>query len=207
MEIFKFSSGLLGVNTYFLVNEKDRTAVIIDGGERYNFIKQKESELGVKIVAELLTHAHFDHSANAKALQDDGVKIYISQKDSYLLDREGSLASHFGKSYDTFTPDFIFNDGDILNINGIAITVLETPGHSNGSVTFMIEDNLFTGDTLFFESIGRTDFPGGDPVKMKQSLKKLTSLKGDFKVYPGHGEQTTLDYERKHNYYIIYDKD
>ena len=156
MKLYHLPTGLLHVNSYFLVNDENQ-AILIDCGESYKKIKQAESENGFIVKAVLLTHAHFDHSGCAKKLQDDGVKIYISKLDAPKLLNDLNLGNDFGREFDYLTADNTFEDGDELNICGIKIKVIATPGHTDGSVTFMLDDMLFTGDTLFLESIGRTD--------------------------------------------------
>ncbi len=204
MKLFYLSSGPLKVNSYFLVNEKTNRAILIDGGENYKLIKRTEQELNVKITAELLTHAHFDHAGNAKKLQDDGVKIYVSTLDAKKLLNDQNLSMNFGRKFDYLTADFTFNDGDELEIEGIKIKVIETKGHTDGSVTFMVENNLFTGDTLFEGCVGRTDFVTGSRTEMIESVKKLFALEGDFNVYPGHDGFTTLENERRYNCFEDY---
>ena len=205
MKLYHLTTGLLGVNSYFLVNEETKKAILIDGGESYKAIKKAQQDLGIKVTALLLTHAHFDHAGNAKALQDDGVKVYISSLDAPKLKNDLNLASDFGRRFDFLDADHSFNDGDELNLEGISIKVILTPGHTDGSVTFLVGDMLFTGDTLFRCSIGRSDFPTGDKVVLINSVKKLMSLEGDYRVYPGHDDFTTLSYERENNAFVDYD--
>ncbi len=204
MKLYYLSSGPLRVNTYFLVNE-DNQAVVIDGGENYKKIKQAENDYGFKIKDLLLTHAHFDHAGNAKKLQDDGVKVHISKLDAPKLLNDDNLSKDFGRSFDYLTADYIFEDGDELEVCGFTIKVIATPGHTDGSVCFLIEDMLFTGDTLFLESVGRTDFKTGNRRDLRASIQRLFALEGDYKVYPGHQEFTTLSHERIYNTFIDYD--
>lgn len=199
MKIYSVASGPLRVNSYFLVNENTNKAVVIDAGESGNLIDRVESQMGIKVVANLLTHAHFDHSRNSKKLQENGVKIYISKEDALKLDNGGHLG---GINFPIFTPDFTFVDGQELVIEDIKIKVIQTAGHTSGSVCFLVENNLFTGDTLLKESVGRTDFITGSWQDLVVSIKRLYSLNGNYNVFPGHGEQTTLDYERKNNPFI-----
>lgn len=205
MKLYHLCSGPLRVNTYFLVNEYTRDAVIIDGGENYKLIKETEKKYGFKIKALLLTHAHFDHAGNAKKLQDDGVKVFISLKDAPKLNNDENLAGDFGRVFDKFTPDYTFTDGDYISACGIKIKALLTPGHTDGSATFIVDDMMFTGDTLFLESVGRTDFKTGDRDALIKSVKRLFALDKDYKVYPGHEEFTTLSHERQFNTFIDYD--
>ena len=204
MKIYHLQSGPLRVNSYFLVNNKNQ-AIVIDSGENYKKIKQTEQQLGVEIKAVLLTHAHFDHAGNAKKLQDDGAKVYISKLDAPKLLNEDNLSSDFGRKFDYLTADFTFSDGDELDVCDIKVKVIATPGHTDGSVCFLIEKALFTGDTLFNGSVGRTDFKSGSRADMVLSIRKLFALDGDYSVYPGHDEFTTLDHERKYNIFAEYD--
>ena len=205
MKIYHVTTGLLGVNTYFLVNEKTKNAILIDGGESYKAIKKTESDLGVKITTLLLTHAHFDHAGNAEQLQKDGVKVLISEIDAPKLSNGLNLASDFGRTFNSFIPDQMLKDGQVLNIEDIQIKVIATPGHTDGSLTFMVGNSLFTGDTLFLESVGRTDFPTGNKTQLINSVKKLFALEGNYNVYPGHQEFTTLSHERENNFFVDYD--
>jgi len=203
MKLYHLSSGPLNVNTYFLVN--DGQAVVIDCGENYKKIKQTESAYGFKICAVLLTHAHFDHSGCAKKLQDDGAKIYVSKKDATKLLNDDNLSADFGRKFDYVVADQTFSDGDELEVCAIKIKVIGTAGHTDGSVCFLVDNMLFTGDTLFYGSVGRTDFVSGNRDDMVASVKKLFALEGDYAVYPGHDEFTTLDRERKYNVFAEYD--
>ena len=156
MTIHHITSGYLGVNSYFIIADDKVSAVLIDGGENYQLIKQTEKQLGVKIKVLLLTHAHYDHVGNAKRLQDDGVKVFIGKQDAEKLKEGDNPEKRVGKPFESLTADCMLVDGDILNFFGLRIKVIETPGHTNGSVCYLVDNALFTGDTLFFESIGRT---------------------------------------------------
>ena len=203
MKIVKLPNGVLSVNTYFLINEDTKECIVIDCGENYQLINSKKDELGVKIKAVLLTHAHFDHVGCANRFMDDGIPVYISDVDAPKLETDDNLGRSFRRSYVNFKADKTFKDGDELNICGINLKVMLTPGHTDGSVCFFAEDNIiFSGDTLFYESIGRTDFPTGDYNAIEKSLQRLYALDGDYVVYPGHGEDTTLSHERIYNMFI-----
>ena len=205
MKLYNLRSGPLRVNSYFLVNESNNQAILIDGGENYKLIKETEKNYGFKIKALFLTHAHFDHSGNAKKLQDDGVKVFISKIDAPKLNNEDNLSGDFGRKFDYLTPDYTFIDGDFLSAAGITVKALITPGHTDGSATFIVDDMMFTGDTLFLESVGRTDFKTGDRDELVKSVKRLFDIEGDYKVYPGHEDFTTLSHERKYNTLVDYD--
>ena len=204
MKLYHLINGLLRVNTYFLVNDLGE-AVVIDCGESYKKVKQTEADLNVKIKAVLLTHAHFDHAGSAKKLQDDGAKIYVSKLDARKLKNDDNLGAEFGRKFDHLTPDYTFDDQDLLPVCGINFKVIATPGHTDGSVCFLVDNMLFTGDTLFYGTVGRTDFKSGSREDMVLSVKKLFALSGNYSVYPGHDEFTTLDNERKYNVLAEYD--
>ncbi|MBQ9486095.1 MAG: MBL fold metallo-hydrolase [Clostridia bacterium] len=199
MKLYHLSSGPLRVNTFFLVNETTGEAVCIDGGENYKAVKRVSEERGFKIKHLLLTHAHFDHIGNAAKIQADGAKVYISVKDAEKLTNGEHLAEKFGRTLEPFTPDVLLLGNETLHVCGENIKVIATPGHTDGSLTFMFDDMLFTGDTLFSESVGRTDFPTGNRCDLIKSVQKLFALNGDFRVFPGHEDFTTLSHERKFN--------
>ena len=199
MKLYRIVTGRLSSNAYFLADEISKKAVCIDCGEDYDAVKAAEKQYGFKITYLLLTHAHFDHAGAAKDLQDDGVKVYISEKDAPKLNNDLNLAKYMGVNFKPLKPDVTLKDCDVLRINGLNIRVIATPGHTSGSVTFMVGDMLFTGDTLFCGSCGRTDLKDGNPKDMSLSLKKLFSIKGDYRVFPGHEMETTLQREREFN--------
>lgn len=205
MKLLYVRSGPLRVNSYFLINESTNKAIVIDSGENYKLIKKIEAENSFNINYVLLTHAHFDHAGNVKKLQDDGAKIYCSKIDSEKLLNDLNLSLDFGRQFDYCNADYTFLDNEELVLNDIKIKVISTPGHTDGSVTFLVEDMLFTGDTLFLECVGRTDFPTGNKDDLIASVKKLFSLEGEYKVFPGHQDFTTLSHERKYNTFVDYD--
>lgn len=205
MKLYHLRSGPLNVNTYFLVSDAAKEAVVIDCGENYKKVKNTEEALGVKIKAVLLTHAHFDHAGIAKKLQDEGAKIYVSVNDAAKLKNDDNLGAAFGRKFEYVDADYTLTDGEELTVCGIKFKVIYTPGHTDGSVSFLVDNMLFTGDTLFLESVGRTDFISGDRDVLVGSVKKLFALCGDYNVYPGHDDFTTLEHERKYNTFIDYD--
>ena len=200
MEINKVVVGDLQVNCYIISNGND--AVVIDAGDDYeNIIKEAK---GKNIKAVLLTHGHFDHTGAVNALQKNGAKVYISKNEEYMLsDSYSCLSAPFGYPFNEIKADFTFDDGDTLNICDIAFKVILTPGHTTGSACFLVNDILFSGDTLFYRSIGRTDFPGGNFEVISQSIKeKLYTLPESTVVYAGHGEKTTIGLEKKFNPFV-----
>lgn len=153
--------------------------------------------------AVLLTHGHFDHIAGCAAMQrlNDDIKFYCGEgEDKFIFSEENR--SIFGVNIPRFEIHKTLKDGEELEICGLKIKVIATPGHTPHGVSYLIDDNLFTGDTLFKGSIGRADFPGGDYETLEKSVKKLYALDGNYTVYCGHGLETTLDYERKNNPFV-----
>ncbi len=196
MKIYSAVSGPLKVNTYFIVNEQTKEAFVIDAGANYHLVEEAQKKFNIKVVAVLLTHAHFDHSRCCLKLQEMGIKIYLSKLDTPKLYDGGHLG---GKNFPEFTPDYTFIDNEVISICGINVKVLITPGHTDGSACFIIENNIFSGDTLLFESVGRTDMLGGNPQAIESSIFRLYNLIGDYNVYSGHGQPTTLSHERVNN--------
>lgn len=206
MELELLHTGPLGVNTYILSGEKEDQCIVIDPADArpvLRYIQQKK----LRTVAVLLTHGHFDHILGVAALKEaSGIKVYIHEADAAALyDPSVSLSNLSSFSLLPCRPDVMLQDEDMLNVAGFSIRVLHTPGHTAGGVCYLIEEQglLFTGDTLFHTDVGRTDLPGGDAQTLYDSIfRKLFSLSGDYVVYPGHEESTTLAEERKHNLYM-----
>lgn len=200
MNIKKIVLGNISVNCYLIKSET--FAIVIDPGYYSEEIVDFLNENSGKERLILLTHGHFDHIGGAKQISDEtGVKIGIGENDApYLKSPTFNLSGNFGIPIKPFEADFKYKNGDTIKIGDEIIKVIETPGHTKGSVCYLLGDNLFCGDTLFFESYGRTDFPGGDMEKMKESFYKITTLfDKNTVIFSGHGENTTIAHEIENN--------
>ncbi len=198
MKIVSFTCGPIQAKSYLLFNEGASDAILIDAGGEPAKIERIAKENGVVIDSVLLTHGHFDHVGACKYLQDKGAKIYIHESDSILVESDMGECD-FGFKVEQFTPNRLLTDGEILNLCGIEIKVIHTPGHTKGGVCYIVDNNIFSGDTLFLGSYGRTDL-GGDILTLKNSvINKLFTLDGDYDVYPGHQGKTKLSQEKIFN--------
>ena len=188
--------GQLETNCYVVTNENTLECVVIDPGDESNTILDYMEANRLQCRAVMLTHGHYDHVGAVDAIAEEtGATVYMNEQD----DARHHIDSHFpytlkenGKSYD---------DGDVIEAAGLRFDVIGTPGHTPGGVTLRCEDALFTGDTLFKGSCGRADLPGGDMVTELKSLRRICELPGDYEVYPGHMDPSTLEREREFNYY------
>ena len=202
MKVKSASFGDMDNNCYLIVDEKTNKSALVDCTE---FSQKMIDFIGdTKLEYILLTHGHFDHIIGAKEVKEKyNCKLAISSPDKeMLLSERLSLALFCNAPQNNVHWDIILSDGDVIELGETKIKVLSTPGHTPGSVCFIAENYIFSGDTLFCCSCGRTDFPGGSVSEMLDSLKKLSLLDGDYMVMPGHEEQTTLDFERNNNPYL-----
>ena len=198
MKIVTLHTTMLETGTYVVING-GRAFVVDPGADAERIIAAAEAE-GAKIEWVLLTHAHFDHIGAAAALQRKGAQIVLHRDDVKLIKSFQNLSVLAGVKVEHFTPDVTVAGGETLDVAGVSVKVIHTPGHTAGSVCYVAGDVIFSGDTLFALSYGRTDFPTGSFAQLKNSVvNKLFALEGDYKVLPGHEGPTTLDYERAHN--------
>lgn len=201
MLIKTFAVGAYETNCYIVTDEATLDCVVIDPGADATTILNhlEESKLRCRFV--LLTHGHFDHTG--------AVEDLLAETDATLCVHKADVGVSVGGDFYRFIPPQgtkYYADGDVICVGSLSFTVMETPGHTPGSVTLICaqgeEKVLFTGDTLFRDSCGRTDFPGSSTEDMLRSLKRLAELPGDYEVYPGHSFSSTLSRERSVNYFV-----
>ena len=206
MKIFKYSVGLMGTNAYIILDEETKKAALIDPGDEADKLLTAISSKGAELSYIILTHGHFDHIlALPKIKEATGASLLVHKDDAeMLLDGSLSLLSRFTDKDIKFPKaDRELSGGDVIELGGETITVVHTPGHTLGAICLSVGDDLISGDTLFRESIGRYDFPGGDFDTIMASLQKIKSLEIKGKIYPGHGMSTTLEHELTYNTYLI----
>ena len=201
MDLHILPLGNYQTNTY-IVTGNGQSCAVIDPGFEPQTILNKVKDLGLTVDAVLLTHGHFDHVGGVEQIvAATGCSLWMSESDwSQPIDPLHSF--YYPVANCGFTEVSFFEDGEEVHAGGLIFRVLSTPGHTRGSVCFQCEDILFSGDTLFAGSCGRTDLPGGDWNAIGNSLARLAGLEGDLTVYPGHGPATTLQRERCVNPYM-----
>lgn len=202
MEIKVLSLGELSVNCYLLSTEK--AAVIIDPGYKSVQIDSFLEENKSKECLCLLTHGHFDHIGAVSHLKEKyGIKVAIGELDAPALSDDFlNLSGNFTNSLEPTSADVLIKDGETFSVGDITFKAIHTPGHTVGSMCYLVDDVLFSGDTLFRLSIGRTDFPGGDFNTIINSINKLFTLPDTTPVFSGHGEKTTIGAEKQYNPFL-----
>lgn len=194
---------MCSTNCYFLYSEGQNECVVIDPADRGGYIYQELTAKGFKVTDILLTHGHFDHIWGCSKLRAlSSATVYALEEEKSLLEDSYLNCSEMAGRGCTVKANKFLKDLDVLNLNGIKIQVIATPGHTAGSCCFYLpnEDILISGDTLFEESIGRTDLPTGSMSTIKRSIEeKLSPLPDKTVVYPGHGDETTIGHERNYN--------
>lgn len=199
MKVIQKVLGELSTNCYLLIDEETNEAAVIDPADSAEALQKLIAEQGVTLRYILLTHGHRDHTLAAPKLHElfPDAAVYIHPKD------KGEVGIYHYPMEELIGADLKFyEDGDTLPLGNLTIEVLHTPGHTGGSVCLKCGTALFTGDTLFAGSMGRIDLPGAEPEKMQGALKRIAALEGDYDVYPGHMETTTLAQERRYNMYL-----
>ena len=198
MDIRMLQVGPIGTNCYLLCDETEKLCAVVDPGGDAGRVAAAVVDTGCAACPILLPHGHYDHTGGVAELRAKwpDVPVYLNHRDQY----EGD--AYLQQLFPPVPGAKDYDEGDTVQVGGLTVDVMATPGHSEGSVTLRCGDVLLCGDTLFAGSCGRTDFPGGSVKKIMASLKRLGSLEGDLQVYPGHMETSTLDQERSWNPYL-----
>ena len=194
LKIHTLTLGMYQTNCYIICDVHSQTCAVIDPGYDADAILRSVRQLGLTVEAILLTHGHFDHVGAVKAIAaETDCQVWLCPDDLSMPPVMTAGKLHYTHTY---------GEGTALHLVGLDIRVLHTPGHTPGSVCLLCEDALFSGDTLFAGSCGRTDLPGGSWATLTQSLKRLATIEADLRVFPGHAEATTLVYEKQYNPYM-----
>ncbi|MDD4526976.1 MAG: MBL fold metallo-hydrolase [Candidatus Margulisbacteria bacterium] len=202
MQIFTVKVGVIDTNCYILVDSKDNCWIIDPGNDSKKIIEVLEREK-VSPSKILLTHGHFDHIEAVARLRQlfPEVTVYVHAEDIPFLTNNKIWEAYLGRPLIDAKYDKTINEGDFIQQGGLSAKVISTPGHSAGSVCYLIGNNLFSGDTLFaFGGIGRTDLWNSSASAMRSSLKKLLEIEENLTVYPGHGPSSTLDHEKTYRH-------
>lgn len=208
MKLYTIQVGPIGTNCYIMKNEENNEGLIVDPGADASRILHAVAELKLtKVDGILVTHGHSDHiGALHEVRMAVKAPVYMSTIDApTLADPEANLSRYMGEDVVTFAPEKLLNDGDVINVAGFEFKILHTPGHTPGGICFYNEANTlcFVGDTIFCESIGRTDFPGGSYKQILNSIKtKILTLDSQIRLLPGHMTATSVGWEKKRNPFL-----
>ncbi|MCI5594528.1 MAG: MBL fold metallo-hydrolase [Eubacteriales bacterium] len=206
MKIVNIPTGMLQANTYLVCDETSRLGFIVDLGGYSKELKNIIEKNDIQIQYIVLTHGHGDHIGGVQEHLKDfpDAKVVCSRaEEKMLLDPELNEAHHFGPEKVSFKPDILVDDGDTLTVGNMTMKFIMTPGHTEGGMCILIDDVLFSGDTLFCRSIGRTDLAGGDFRTIMESIKKkLFLLPDETQVLPGHMGPTTIGFEKENNPFV-----
>ena len=206
LELQQCVLGPVYTNCYIAKNKETGEALIIDPADSPSKIELKVNAMGARPVAVLLTHGHFDHIMGVEAVKAEyQIPVYACRQEEEML-REPSvnMTDQMGKSC-SIRPDVFLDDLQVFEAAGFSIQMIHTPGHTKGSCCYYLKEEgvLFSGDTLFCGSVGRTDFPGGSASQIRNSLHRLlAALPDDTSVYPGHDTSTTIGYEKRYNPFV-----
>ena len=200
MIVKTYPLGSLQTNCYIAIDEETNKAAIIDPGAQASYLMKEIEVLGINIDVILLTHCHFDHNGAVEELRNKyNVDVYLNQsEEEYMNIDTTGIFGNLPKFYK------FFDEGQEIKVGSLTFKTIFTPGHTKGGTCFLVEDNLFTGDTLFNGSIGRTDFLGGSYNELITSIEtKLMPLDNNINVYPGHGPKSSIGYERVKNPFLV----
>lgn len=200
MEVKRVVAGIYGANCFIIMDEDTKEAIVLDPGGDVDDIEKAINAVGAQVKYILLTHGHVDHTSGAAELKNIvNAPVGINKNDDDLIMSGGNLYGPLLKN----GADIYIKEGDVFKVGDIELKCIETPGHTPGGMSFLVENAIFTGDTLFYRSVGRTDLEGGDQDTLINSIKsKLMILDDNIIVYPGHGPQSLIGNERTNNPFI-----
>lgn len=201
MKIKRIPAGIYSANCYILFEEDTRIGCIIDPGGDEDILIDEIEKSNITLKYILLTHGHEDHVGAVNAIKNRyNIPVHINDKDKKIMEKGMGV---YGSLWNVTSEDKVIKDGDILTLGNLSIKCIETPGHTPGGMCFLVNNVVFTGDTLFCGSIGRTDFPGGNYKQLINSIKtKLMPLKDDTIVLPGHERESSIKFERENNPFL-----
>ncbi len=201
IKIYHFVVGMIQTNCYLLEDEATGSLAVIDPGDECAALYEQIDKLGGKLEYLLLTHGHYDHILGAAALCERYHPTVCACSDEMELLQNGlyNRTSVHNIRLNAFHVDRLLKDGDKIMLGESELTFIHTPGHTAGSGCYLVDDLMFSGDTIFCESIGRTDFETSDPRAMMSSVSRIQKLETDYNIFPGHGMFSTLEHERKYN--------
>ncbi|QGU95032.1 MBL fold metallo-hydrolase [Clostridium bovifaecis] len=201
MKIKRIPAGIYGANCYILFEEDTRVGCVIDPGGDEDILIKEIDKTNIELKFILLTHGHIDHVGAVEAIKDEyEIPVYIDKRDKEFMKQGGGV---FGSLWNSDLEDKDIEDGDVITLGNLNIKCISTPGHTPGGMCFLVNNVVFTGDTLFHGSIGRTDFPGGNYKELIHNIKtKLMVLQDDIIVLPGHESESNIKFEREHNPFL-----
>ncbi len=205
MIVKQFVEGFIANNNYLLIDEESKEAALIDCTDYISELGAVLKEYDAKLKYILLTHGHFDHIMGVpKIKQEFGAKVYLHKDDKELVDNSDEFMISVGmQPFEHPEIDKYIDENEEIYLGKNKIRVIHLPGHTQGGVGYLVDGMLFAGDSIFLESVGRTDLPGGNHKQLIESIKnKIFSLDGDTILYVGHGTNTTVEHEKKYNEFV-----
>jgi len=200
----KIVVGVLATNCYIIAPSDNAEAAVVDPGADASLISERLRQFNLKLKFIINTHGHYDHvSADSELAKENNVPVYMHSEDIYMLnDSSANLSLFWDKPIEKVDILKELEEDQILYVGGLALKIIHTPGHTKGSISILVKNKLFTGDLLFKDSVGRTDFPGSSFRALIKSLEKIANLPDNTQIYPGHGPVTVLGKEKQNNMFL-----